>query len=104
MKEPRMIADALTAALWGVLASSSLVIGALLALWMRPSNRVIGLVMGFGSGALVSALAYELVAEAISAGAHVVLGMALGALVYFGGDWYVDRRGGQNRKDIAGGD
>jgi ZIP family zinc transporter len=99
-----MTANALTAALWGALAATSLLIGALLALWLRPSNRIIGLVMGFGSGALISAVAYELVAEAISANAHVMLGLALGALVYFAGDWYVDRRGGEDRKAIAGGD
>ena len=98
-----MITDALTAALLGVLASSALVIGALLALWLRPSNRMVGLIMGFGAGALISALAYELVEEAISASARVGLGLALGALVYFAGDWLVDRRGGQDRKDIAGG-
>jgi ZIP family zinc transporter len=99
-----MIADALTAALWGALAATSLLIGALLALWLRPSNQIIGLIMGFGAGALISALAYELVAEAISADAHVVVGLALGAVVYFGGDWLVDRRGGKDRKDIAGGE
>jgi ZIP family zinc transporter len=99
-----MIANALTAALLGVLAASSLLIGALLALWLRPSNQIIGLIMGFGAGALISALAYELVEEAISAGAHVGVGLALGALVYFAGDWYVDKRGGEDRKDIAGGD
>ena len=99
-----MITDALTAALLGVLASSALVIGALLALWLRPSNKIVGLIMGFGAGALISALAYELVEEAIRASARVGLGMALGALVYFAGDWLVDQRGGQDRKDIAGGD
>jgi ZIP family zinc transporter len=99
-----MISDALTAALLGALAASSLLIGALLALWLRPSNRIIGLIMGFGAGALISALAFELVEEAISANVHVGLGLAIGAAVYFGGDWFVDRRGGQDRKDITGGD
>jgi ZIP family zinc transporter len=99
-----MIADALTAALWGALAATSLLIGALLALWLRPSNQIIGLIMGFGAGALISALAYELVAEAISANGHVGAGLALGAVTYFGGDWFVDRRGGKDRKDIAGGE
>jgi hypothetical protein len=33
---------------WGTLAASSLVIGALIALWFRISLRAIGLIMGFG--------------------------------------------------------
>lgn len=99
-----MTADAFTAALWGALAASSLLIGALLALWLRPSNRIIGLIMGFGAGALISALAYELVEEAIGSGVPVGVGLALGAVTYFAGDWLVDRSGGKDRKDIAGGD
>jgi zinc transporter, ZIP family len=99
-----MLAQSLTAALLGALAASSLVIGALLAMWLRPSYRAIGLIMGFGAGALISAVAYELVEEAIIAHTRVGLGLALGALVYFGGDWLVDRRGGQDRKAIAGAD
>ena len=99
-----MAANMLTAALTGALAPSSLLIGALLELWLRPSNHTIGLIMGFGAGALISAVAYELVEEALSAHARVGLGLALGALVYFGGDWLIDRRGGKNRKDIAAGD
>src|SRR6187431_1102753 len=98
-----MTATALTAAMWGALVASSLVIGSGLALWLRPSKRFVGLIMGFGSGALISAVAYELVAEAVGAQAHVVLGLALGALVYFAGDLYVDKRGGEDRKDIDGG-
>ena len=62
-----MIADAFVAALYGALASSSLLIGALLTLWLHPSRHSIGIIMGFGAGALISAVAYELVSEAIAA-------------------------------------
>ena len=40
---------------WGTLAASSLVIGALVALWLKISLHVIGLIMGFGAGVLISA-------------------------------------------------
>jgi ZIP family zinc transporter len=50
---------------WGVLAASSLVIGAIVALVFRISLRAIGLIMGFGAGVLISALAFELVEEAV---------------------------------------
>ena len=91
---------ALNAALWGILASSSLLIGAGLALWLRPANRIVGLVMGFGAGALISAVAYELAPEAAKGEAPFFLWLALGAVAFFLGDWLIDRRGGEQRKSI----
>ena len=41
----------LEAALWGVIASSSLTIGSLLTFWLKPGRRIIGLIMAFGAGA-----------------------------------------------------
>ena len=49
---------------WGTLAASSLVIGSLVAIWLNISLRVIGLIMGFGAGVLISAVAFDLVEEA----------------------------------------
>ena len=49
---------------WGVLAASSLVIGSIVALLFRIPLRVIGLIMGFGAGVLISAVAFDLVNEA----------------------------------------
>ena len=49
---------------WGLLSASSLVIGSLIALWIRIPLRVIGLIMGFGAGVLISAVAFDLVEEA----------------------------------------
>ena len=50
---------------WGTLAASSLVIGALIALRFNIGLRAIGLIMGFGSGVLISALSFNLVQEAV---------------------------------------
>jgi zinc transporter, ZIP family len=50
---------------WGTLAASSLVIGALIALRFRISLRVIGLIMAFGAGVLISAVSFDLVEEAV---------------------------------------
>ena len=50
---------------WGLLAASSLVIGAVAARSCSGSApRVIGLIMGFGAGVLISAVAFDLVEEA----------------------------------------
>jgi zinc transporter, ZIP family len=90
---------------WGTLAASSLVIGALIALRFRISLRVIGLIMGFGAGVLISAVAFDLVQEAVETGfghGWAAAGIFAGCLVFFGGDWLIDRAGGSDRKDATG--
>jgi ZIP family zinc transporter len=76
----------LEAALWGLVGGLALVVGALIALALRPSRRVIAYVMAFGAGVLISAVAYDLTAEAfeVGGGDAVALGLAAGALVYAG--------------------
>ncbi len=90
---------------WGLLAASSLLIGGLLVLRVRIGDRALGLIMAFGAGVLISAVAYELVEEAFSTskGAGVPGGLAAGALVFFVGDTIIDRMGGEGRKSMAGG-
>ena len=91
---------------WGTLAASSLVIGALVALRFRISLRVIGLILAFGAGVLISAVAFDLVEEAVSkAHGHgaAIAGIFAGCAVFFGGDWLIDHFGGADRKDADGG-
>jgi zinc transporter, ZIP family len=91
---------------WGILAASSLVIGALIALRFHIGFRVTGLIMAFGSGVLVSAVAFDLVEEASnesSGHGAVIAGIFAGCLVFFAGDWLIDRAGGSERKDATGG-
>jgi len=91
---------------WGTLAASSLVLGAIVALRLRISLRAIGLIMGFGSGVLISAVAFDLVEEAANTQVDewpVLIGIFAGCGTFFGGDWLIDRYGGADRKD-AGGD
>ena len=92
----------LEAAFWGLVTAGSLWVGASLAL-LRPPPRLIGLAMAFGSGALIAAVAYELVLEAVATDVQLAaLGFATGALVFYGGDWSIDRRGGGGRKSMTG--
>ncbi len=94
----------LEAAFWGLVGGLALLVGALIGLYARASSRAIGLVMGFGSGVLISALAFELAEESFRSGgtAPTVLGLAAGALTFFAGDWVIDRRGGEHRKRSGG--
>lgn len=89
------------ALMWGGIAAGSLLIGFVLS-GCRLSKRTIGMIMGIGSGALISAIAYELVPESMLVGPGMALAFGLGAVAFFAGDWLVDRRGGADRKDIAG--
>ena len=87
---------------WGLLAGSSLVVGAVIAFLFRIPLRVIGLIMGFGAGVLISAVAFDLVDEAVdkSLGKDgTVAGLFAGCLVFFAGDRLIDRLGGGDRKD-----
>jgi zinc transporter, ZIP family len=94
----------LEAALWGAIGASSLLLGAVLGLVLPLSPRVIGLILGFGAGTLISAVAFELTEEAFSLGGTdaVVIGLAAGALAYFVGDYLVERRGAAERMSPMG--
>src|SRR4051794_7909141 len=84
----------MTAALgWGALAASSLVLGGLLALARDWHDRVVGIVLAFGAGALISAVAFDLFEEGQNVGGPgtVAIGLAAGALTYFFLDRLVER-------------
>lgn len=90
---------------WGLLAASSLLLGGLVALWRPVGRRTLGLVMAFGAGVLISAVAYELVDEAVATydgNWEVTFGLAAGSLAFFAGDWWIDRQGGMHRKHSGG--
>jgi zinc transporter, ZIP family len=92
------------AAFWGAVGASSLLIGAVIAIAVPLPRRAIGLVLGFGAGTLISAMAFELTEEAfrLGGGDAVTIGLALGALAYFAGDSVIERRGGGNRMSSMG--
>lgn len=94
----------LEAAFWGWVGGAALLLGAAAGIWLPVSTRVIGLVMGFGTGVLFSAVAFELTEEAFSRSGTlaVVLGLTGGALTFFVGDWLLDNRGGHRRKSPEG--
>ena len=81
---------------WGLVAGSSLVIGGLVALRAPITRRQVGLIMAFGAGVLLSAVAYELVQEAFETSAGdggIALGLLAGSLVFFGAQVGIDHLG-----------
>jgi ZIP family zinc transporter len=78
---------------WGAVAASSLVFGALLGIAGAWPRRLIGLVLAFGAGALISAVSFELAGQGIRAAGPrpVAIGLAIGALTYFICDLLLER-------------
>jgi zinc transporter, ZIP family len=79
---------------WGALAASSLIIGGLLGMAWRWPERIVGLVLAFGAGALISAVSFDLAEEGAKVGdtGFVALGLAVGAITYFTLDRMLARR------------
>lgn len=90
--------------LLGALSALPLLIGAWIALERRPSSRLVGYIAAFGAGALISAVAYELVMDAVDKVSPEWLGLALaaGALFYFAGSEYLEHRSGPGSTESRG--
>ena len=84
---------------WGALAASSLIVGALLGMARPWPERVVGVVLAFGAGALISAVSFDLAEEGVQLGGgdSVALGLAIGAMTYFLADGTVERLGRTKR-------
>ena len=95
----------LEAILIGALAQSALVLSGLLVYGFKFPDRFIGLLAGFGVGALIEAVAFDLVSEA-SELSKLQFGawMLLGAAVFLIADRVVDKRFGGEAEGAGGGD
>lgn len=90
--------------LWGFIAASSLILGGLLTFWFKIGDRLLGLIMAFGAGVLISAVAFEITPEAIEHAAgsgHAAFGLFAGAITFFIGDLLIGKMGGHGRKKIG---
>jgi zinc transporter, ZIP family len=83
----------ITAALYGLLASSGLLVGALIGMLTTPPRQLVAAVTAFGSGVLVSALSFDLMGEAFALGdpAFVIVGFLVGALLFVLADVVLER-------------
>ncbi|WP_310551555.1 ZIP family metal transporter [Paenibacillus glufosinatiresistens] len=94
-----------SAAMWGGISGSAVLLGALLALFLEIPKTIIGFIMAFGTGVLIGAATYELVGESVQSGGlePTLIGFLAGALVFTVLDWLVSARGGAGRKRSGGG-
>jgi ZIP family zinc transporter len=89
--------------LWGLVGSASLILGAMVVAVRMPGSRSLGLVMGFGSGVLISAVAYELVEEAATTAGGTgatAMGFFIGMAVFLLGDQAISTMGYRDRKKM----
>ncbi len=99
-----MIPAVLQAGLWGAFAGAALLIGAAVAWFVHVPPRLVAAVMAFGSGVLISAVAFELVEKAYD-GAGLVptaIGFAAAAVVYSAANAALAQRGAKHRKRSSG--
>jgi ZIP family zinc transporter len=80
----------------GLIAQSSLFLAGLVVCWITVPTRVVGVLAGFGAGAMIAAIAFTLVPEGLAdiAGWEFALWMLIGVVIFLVGDAIVDRRFG----------
>ena len=93
------------AVLWGVVAASPLFVGAVLAMLRAWPPRWLGIVLGFGAGALMASIAFELWEEGLQRGGAIplVAGVAAGALAYYIAARILDARAAKKKSEAGGG-
>jgi zinc transporter, ZIP family len=83
----------------GAIAQASLLVSGILPFFLRIPDRIVGILAGIGAGALIGAVAFDLVPEAISA-AEVALWFIVGAGIFLVADRLIEERfGGEDQGD-----
>jgi zinc transporter, ZIP family len=92
------------AGFWGLVAGSALLVGAATGVLVSLGKRSIAAVMAFGSGVLIAALSFDLMAEAYRRGGFdsTSAGFLGGAVIYSIANWILSRRGARERKRSGG--
>lgn len=86
----------LTTFFWGLLATSSLIIGGLIGSRFDLSKRTLGCIMAFGAGTLISAVNYELIFEAVKLGKGTgfpATGLFAGAFAFYFCERLIEKMG-----------
>ena len=79
----------------GALAQSSLLLAGLLVCWVTVPRRIVGILAGFGAGAMLAAISFDLIGETEGLSQwELGLWMLAGVAVFLIGDRVVERRFG----------
>jgi ZIP family zinc transporter len=81
----------------GLLGASSLLLAGLFACWVEVPARLVGIMAGFGAGALIAAISFDLIPEAAEQLEHwqFSLWMLIGVAVFLLADRFVEMRFGE---------
>jgi zinc transporter, ZIP family len=92
-RKARLAARVMSALLFGLAASSALVIGGVIGAYWRPPHRLVAVALAFASGALITALATDLFVEPFRSGGVLLAGIGLlaGAAAFVVTDALLDR-------------
>lgn len=87
---------------WGFLAQASLLLAGLLVCWVTVPTRLVGILGGFGAGAMIAAVSFDLLPEAETdiESWQTGIWMLVGVAVFLLADAFVEKRFGS---DGAGG-
>jgi zinc transporter, ZIP family len=87
----------------GLFATSSLILGGIIASRFSLGKKTLGVIMAFGAGTLISAISYELIFEAVKLGRGTgfpAFGLFAGALTFFFSDKLIEKLGARDHMKI----
>jgi zinc transporter, ZIP family len=88
------------AALWGGIASLSLLIGALMGIFLHIPKKVVAFIMALGTGLIIGSATFDLLSEAEGKAdlMYLVSMFLLGALIFTLFEMFLSKKGGSERK------
>ncbi|MGM0750989.1 MAG: ZIP family metal transporter [Bacillota bacterium] len=88
------------AALWGGIASLSLLIGAVMGIYLHISKRIVAYIMALGTGLIIGSATFDLLSEAEGKAnlLHLTSMFLSGALLFTLFEIFISKKGGSERK------
>ena len=89
-----------SAAIWGAIASSSLILGALIGLYLFIPKKIIACLMALGTGILIGASSFDLLMKSVEKSGLLITSISFlcGSLAFTIIEIFLYRKGGSNRK------
>lgn len=85
---------------WGAIAGLSLILGAIVGLFVPLPRKLTGFIMAFGTGVLIGAAVFELLGdiEVDTGYSYAIFGFLIGAVLFTAAELLISKKGGKERK------